>query len=140
MIELHWSSINYIQSPTLALDTPLSPCTQIYGFGLPYPTMYDVYIMFFAYQTLHYLLTLNACNTIPRTSSMLRNFLCSRFLRAFRCPKKKVEILYQCATRFIKTPKWVVEFILLLGYHHIYISFLQHKLPILDVIIIFEIE
>ena len=53
-------------------------------------------------------------------------------MTAFRCPKKEAEISYQRATRFKKTPEWVVGFILLLRYHHIHISFIQYKFPILD--------
>ena len=39
-----------------------------------------------------------------------------------------------------KTPEWAVRCIILLGYHHIHISFLRYKFLILDVIILFEID
>ena len=48
---------------------------------------------------------------------------------------RNVQISYQCATRFKKTPEWVVGFIILLVYTHIHISFIQHKFPIWDMII-----
>ena len=68
-VMLPWEASQEVcPKPNAGFWTLVSPCTHIYGFGLPslpctlsLPTR--TYVMFFAKQPLHHHLTHNACNT-----------------------------------------------------------------------------
>ena len=124
--------MKYMQRPTLALDARLTLYTHL-RFWLPSPPTYDAYVGGILFSVFHIMFTKKTQGISSKLFVLGRKFF--DFVTWRSSTLRNVQISYQCATRFKKTPEWVVGFIILLVYTHIHISFIQHKFPIWDMII-----